>query len=93
MDLLAVKLMLNSVISTPNARWMTVDIKFFYLNTPLKRYEYLKLKLGDLPEDVIKHYDLRSKATPEGFVYVEVRKGMYVLPQAGLLAQELLEND
>ncbi len=42
-DLLTIKLMLNSIISTPNMRWMTVDIKKFYLNTPLKRYEYLKL--------------------------------------------------
>ncbi len=91
-DLLTVKLMLNSVISTTNARWMTVDIKNFYLNTPLKRYEYLKLRLTDLPEDVTKQYDLQKKATPEGFVYVEIRKGMYGLPQAGLLVQELLER-
>ena len=40
-DLLTVKLLLNSVISTPEARYMTMDIKDFYLNTPLKRYEYL----------------------------------------------------
>ena len=91
-DLLTVKLMINSVISTPHARWMTVDIKNFYLNTPLKRYEYLKLRLNKLPEDVIKQYKLKDKATPEGYIYVEVRKGMYGLPQAGLLAQELLEK-
>ncbi|KAL7476408.1 hypothetical protein ACHAW6_002274 [Cyclotella cf. meneghiniana] len=84
--------MLNSIISTPNARWMTVDIKTFNLNTPLKRYEYLKLKLSDLPEDVIKHYHLRCKVTPEGLVNIEVRKGMYGLPQAGLVAKELLEK-
>ena len=29
---------------------------------------------------------------PDGFVYIEVRKGMYGLPQAGLLAQQLLEK-
>ena len=30
-DLLTVKLMFNSVISTPNAKFMTIDIKDFYL--------------------------------------------------------------
>ena len=42
-DLLMVKLLLNSVISTPEAWYMTMDIKNFYLNTPLKRYKYLGL--------------------------------------------------
>ena len=40
-ELLMVKLLLNSVISTPEARYMTMDIKNFYLNTPLKRLECL----------------------------------------------------
>ena len=30
--------------------------------------------------------------TKDGFVYTEMRKGMYGLPQAGILAQELLEK-
>ena len=28
----------------------------------------------------------------DGYIYVEIRKGMYGLPQAGLLAQELPEK-
>ena len=35
-DLITTKVLLNSVISTPNARFMTVDVKNFYLNTPMK---------------------------------------------------------
>ena len=50
-DLLSIKLLLNSVISTPNAKFMTMDIKNFYLNTPLKWYEYLLLKLDNIPEN------------------------------------------
>jgi hypothetical protein len=36
-DLLTVKLLINSTISTPNAKYMTMDIKIkdFYLNTPM----------------------------------------------------------
>ena len=70
---------------------MTIDIKDFYLCTPLKRYEYLRLKLDDIPQDVIEHYGLADKAV-DGYVYVEIRGGMYGLPQAGILAQELLEK-
>ena len=50
------------------------------------------MKLENFPEDVIEHYNLREKATPDGKVYVEIRKGMYGLPQAGILAQKLLEK-
>ena len=34
-DLLTVKLLLNSIISTPHAQFMTIDIKDFYLMTPM----------------------------------------------------------
>ena len=88
--LLTVKQLVNSVVSTAGADFMTLDIKNFYINTPLARYKYLRLKLKDLSKDVIEQYGLQDKATSDGFVYVEIRKGMYGLPQAGLLAQELL---
>ncbi len=39
-DLTLVKMHLNSVISTPGTRYMTLDVKNFYLNTPMARYEY-----------------------------------------------------
>ena len=70
-DLLTVKHLLNSTISTPGAKFMTLDIKEFYLNTPLSRYEYLRLKLDDIPADVQSHYQLADKAK-NGFVYAEV---------------------
>ncbi len=54
------------------------------------RYEYMRLKLADMPTDVIEHYKLLDVTTPDGYVYCEIRKGMYGLPQAGIIAQELL---
>ncbi len=39
-DLLTVKLLLNSVISTPNAKFMTLNLKDFYLMIPMKHYDY-----------------------------------------------------
>ena len=93
-DLLTVKLLINSIISTPGAKCMTMDIKDFYLNTPMARYKYMRLKLSDMPDDVIviEHYNLREIATPDGFIYCEIQKGMYGLPQAGIIAQELLAD-
>ena len=50
------------------------------------------MKLVNFPDFVIEHYQLRHKAPADGHVYVAVKKGMYGLPQAGILAQELLEK-
>eukprot|EP00804_Cyclotella_cryptica_P031066 CCRYP_015981-RA/>CCRYP_015981-RA protein AED:0.30 eAED:0.30 QI:0/0/0/1/1/1/3/0/511 len=47
-DMLTTKILLNSVISTKGARFMTIDIKDFYLNTPMVRPEYMRLKLSDI---------------------------------------------
>jgi len=91
-DLLTIKILLNSTISTPNAKFMTMDIKDFYLNTPMARYEYMRRRLLDVPEDVIAHYKLNKNAAPEGYIYCEIQKGMYGLPQAGIIAQQLLEE-
>jgi hypothetical protein len=91
-DLLTVKLLINSVILTQGARFFTMDIKNFYLCTPMSRYEYMQLKLSDMPEDVITHYKLLNITTPDGYVDCEIRQGMYGLPQAGIIAQELLSK-
>ena len=53
-DLLTVKLHLNSTISTKQIRYMTIDIKDLYLNTLMDRYRYMRLKLTDLPNNVVK---------------------------------------
>ena len=41
-DLLLIKIFLNSVISTPGAKFANADISNFYLLTPLNRPEYAK---------------------------------------------------
>ena len=51
------------------------------------------MKLADIPQEVILEYDLQKISTNDESVYLEVNKGMYGLPHAGLLAQELLEKD
>ena len=91
-DLLTVKVLLNSIISYPVAQFLMIDSKNFYLNTPMERFEYMRLKLSDLPEYCVERYNLEPKADKNGQVYVEIRREMYGLPQTGLLAQQLLEE-
>jgi hypothetical protein len=52
-DMLTAKILFNSIISIPGARFMTMDISNFYLMTTLKLLEYLRVKLRDIPEDII----------------------------------------
>jgi hypothetical protein len=70
---------------------LVVDIKNFYLNTPLERYKYMVIMMASLPQEVIDKYGLDDLAV-EGKVYIEIQKGMYGLPQAGILANELLQQ-
>jgi hypothetical protein len=79
-DLLTVKLLINSTISTPNTKCMTMDIKDFYHNTPMARYKHMQLKISNMPDNVIKHYQFTDLATLDGYVYCEIQKGMYGLP-------------
>ena len=60
-DMLLAKILFNSVISTKGAKFMTADISNFYLMTPLKRSEYVKLNLTDVPGEVIAEYGLKEK--------------------------------
>ena len=86
-DLTTSKILWNSVISTENARFAALDVGNFYLETPLERYEYMRLPLKHFPEHTIDQYNLRENAK-NGWVHVEIRKAIYGLPQAGKLANK-----
>ena len=90
--MVTVKLHLNSVIRTKGACYCTIDLKDFYLITPMTRPEYMRMKIKDLPEEFVNLYNITDKASSDGLVYINIQKEMYGLPQAGILAQELLEQ-
>eukprot|EP01034_Spumella_vulgaris_P031394 gene31394-38776_t len=94
-DLATVKLFLNSVVSTPGAKLATADVTDFYLSTDLERFEYMRITRAQLPDDIVARYDLeglfnKGHNHAADYVMVEIVKGIYGLPQAGLLAQEKL---
>jgi hypothetical protein len=90
-DLPTVKLHLNSVVSTPGARYMTIDIKDFYLGTPMEQYEYMWIPVKHIPANIMEQYKLADLIHNDK-VMVEIRKGMYGLPQAGILANDRLQK-
>ena len=89
-DLIMANLIFNSVLSTKNAKFMSSDIANFYLNNPMDRYEYMKLPLYIIPEEIIQQYNLRN-LEHKGFVYMEIQKGVYGIPQTGKIANDKLK--
>ncbi len=67
-----------------------LDIKGFYLKTPMKCKEYMRLKTTDIPDKIIKEYSLQELVIEDGYVYCANSKDIYSLPQGGIIAQELL---
>ena len=46
---------------------MCADMARYYLKNPMDRYEYMKLPLDIIPEEIIQQYNLRKLAR-KGFV-------------------------
>jgi len=94
-SLIETKLLVNSVISDCHhgARFLTLDIKDFYLQTILHEKEYMKIHSKYFSDKFRKIYSLHNKINKDGYVYCEIRKGMYGLKQAAILAyKQLLTN-
>ena len=65
---------------------MTKDISNFYLMNPLKRPEYIHISIKGIPNDIINEYKIREIVDDKGPIHIQSNRGMYGLPQAGLLA-------
>jgi hypothetical protein len=90
-DITTFKILITSTPYTEDAAMMMVDIKNCYIGTPLPRFVYMEMLLSRFPEEIVQKYNLNALSV-DGWVYIEVRKGMYGLKQAGLLANQLLQT-
>jgi hypothetical protein len=61
-DITTFKILINSTLSAENAAMMMMDIKNYYLGTPLPRFEYMKMTLSRFPEEIIQKYNLNALA-------------------------------
>ena len=64
-DMTLFKILINSILSIPRAKCIMMDIKDFYLQTRMTRPEYMRLKITDIPQEVIEHYNLMLLVTPD----------------------------
>ena len=62
-----------------------------YLATPMTRFEYMRIPVSVIPPAIMDLYKLHAKVK-NGYIYVQIEKGMYGLPQAGILANQLLRE-
>jgi hypothetical protein len=90
-DMMTAKLHWNIVLSTPKAQYMCFDISNFYLTVTLDRYKYMKMPINLFPPWIINQYNLNFIVVG-GYIYLQIRKAVWGLPQAGILAKKLLQK-
>ena len=67
-DITTVKLLWNAVVSEPASKFMTLDVKDYFLNTELERPEYMWINLSMIPKDIQDDYGVTTYAVdgPQG---------------------------
>jgi hypothetical protein len=82
-DLTTSKCLWNSTISTEGAKYICLDVKNFYLGTPMDSFEYMCIPIKLIPQEII----VQCKLLPlvQMVMRILVQKGMYDLPQPGIL--------
>ncbi|KAL7478301.1 hypothetical protein ACHAW6_004070 [Cyclotella cf. meneghiniana] len=90
--MLVAKILFNSVIYTPGVHFMTMDISNIYLDTPLERQEFIRMRLSDIPDKIVQEYKLLDNLERDGYIYITIVLGMYGLPHADLIANTLLKK-
>ena len=70
---------------------MCIDVKDFYLITPIEDKEYMRIPTHVVPAEFIQEQNLQNKIK-DGYTCERIDNGMCVLPQAGLLVNKLLKK-
>jgi len=70
---------------------MTLDLKDFFLGTPLSNFEYMHIPRHCIPDSIMDLYNLWGMLEADGYIYVRIERGMYGLPpHAGRIAIDAL---
>ena len=69
--------------------WGWTSRSFFYLNTLIYFRECLRAKIENFPEDMIVQDNLRDAEDNKDLLMIRAKKGMYGLPYAGIMVQNL----
>ena len=91
-NLIETKLLLNSTISrsSQGARFMTIDIKDFFLQSYMKHPEYMRIHKKYFTDAIRQKYNINDLIGDDDYVYCRIKRGMYGLKQAARLAYDEL---
>ena len=80
------KIHINSTIldAHKGAQYIGLDIGNFYHGSPMAYLQYIRIHASFIIQEVMNQYDFTVKA--DGYVYFEIRKGMYGLKEFGIIA-------
>ena len=92
-NMLERKLLFDSVISdsSKGARFCSMDFKDIFLHTQILNPEFMKVPFKYFPEDIGQCYNLYNKVQND-FICIKIKKGIYWLKQAALLAYQTLSK-
>jgi hypothetical protein len=89
------KLHFNSTISDAKngARYCTADLKDFFLCSTMPIFQYMRVHRKYIPQEIYDAYNLGPDYfDSKGYAYLEIRKGMYGLKEASVLAYDQLKE-
>ena len=86
------KLLVNSTVSTKGARFMAMDISNFYIHNDLIDYQYIRCAMSEIPKEIIDEYNLETIVNEDGYCYIEIRKVLYGLQEAGYVTHFKLKR-
>ena len=74
--ILDTKLMINSVISdsSKGAKFLSADLKDFFLGSLMKNAEYMRIHFDVFPPDIVEKYKLNQKVADDGFIYIKIKR-------------------
>ena len=75
------KILTNSVLSTKNAKFMSIDIINFYIQTDLSDYQYIHFYIDMITQAIIDGYNINTIVEHDGWCYTKIRKAMYGLKE------------
>ena len=59
----------------------------------MANFQYMRIHFKDIPHQVVVEYYLLSIADASGYIYVDIRKGMYGLKEAVIIAYKRLVSN
>ena len=68
------------------ARFMSCDLKYFFLDNLMSRAEYMRINSKYFPPDIRHQYEIEGLISADGYVYIQIIKGMCGLKQADIIA-------